>query len=107
MRSKWFFGGWMIVLALGATWAGDEGWTELTGSGGLEAWKSPTGDWAVVGDVGLDPKDPRRLAPEPGSGVIYNGPTGRTGNLLSKESFGDVEVHAEFLIPKGSNSGIK
>jgi hypothetical protein len=26
---------------------------------------------------------------------------------VSKQKFGDVEVHAEFMIPKGSNSGVK
>ncbi len=39
--------------------------------------------------------------------MIYNGPTGRAKNLISKESFGDVELHIEFNVPKGSNSGVK
>jgi hypothetical protein len=38
---------------------------------------------------------------------MYNGPKGRTRNLLSKQSFGDLEMHVEFLIPKKSNSGVK
>ena len=37
----------------------------------------------------------------------YNGPKGRTANLYSIKKFSDVEVHLEFNIPKGSNSGIK
>jgi hypothetical protein len=39
--------------------------------------------------------------------VLINGPTGRTRNLLSTQEFGDIEAHFEFLIPKGSNSGVK
>lgn len=80
------------------------GWIDLTN---LESWRSPTGAWQVVGDVGLDPKDPKRLASEPGTGILVNGKTGRTNNLISKQTFRDLEFHAEFLIPKRSNSGVK
>ncbi|HWE36168.1 MAG TPA: DUF1080 domain-containing protein [Isosphaeraceae bacterium] len=93
------------AVAVAAAGQGD--WKELTGPGGLDAWKKPTGAWEVVGGVRTDPKDPTGLVAEPGTGVIYNGPRKRTSNLVTRESFGDVEVHAEFLIPKGSNSGIK
>ena len=82
----------------------DEGPVDLTG---MEAYRGSTGAWAVVGGVHLDPADPRRLAADPGAGVIYNGPAGRTNNLVTARSFGDVEAHVEFLIPKGSNSGVK
>src|SRR4051794_2731979 len=85
----------------------DDGWTELTGSRSLDAWQPPTEAWAFVGDVHLNPDDPKRLAPDPGTGTLYNGPTGRARNLVTKESFGDLEAHVEFLIPKGSNSGVK
>ena len=74
---------------------------------GLDAWKAPVEGWLAVGSVGLDPKDPKKLAAEEGSGVIYNGPAGRARNIISKEEFGDVELHVEFLLPKGSNSGVK
>jgi hypothetical protein len=85
----------------------EEGWIDLTGSQSFEAWKPPTGEWAFVADVHLDPNNPKRLVAEPGTGALYNGPTGRTKNLETKETFGDVEAHVEFLIPKGSNSGVK
>jgi Domain of Unknown Function (DUF1080) len=87
--------------------ADDEGWVDLTASHDFDAWRPPTGAWAVVGDVRLDPENPRRLVAEPGAGVIYNGPTGRANNLVTKETFDDIEAHVEFLIPKGSNSGVK
>ncbi len=41
-----------------------------------------------------------------GTGVLVNGPTGRTCNLLSRIEHGDVEAHVEFMVPEGSNSGI-
>src|SRR5438270_9309301 len=61
--------------------AAEEGWIDLTGSQSFDAWNSPTGAWAFVADVHLNPDDPKRLAAEPGTGVLYNGPTGRTTNL--------------------------
>jgi hypothetical protein len=79
---------------------------DMTGAD-LAAWKTPHGDWTQVADVELDPKNAKKLLAKDGKGVWYNGPKGRTANLLSKQKFGDVEVHLEFNIPKGSNSGIK
>jgi len=97
----------VVILTLAVATPGrtdDAAWVDLTG---LDAWKPPAEGWATVGSVGLNPKDPKKLAVEPGDGVIYNGPTGRGKNLISKETFGDVEMHVEFNIPRGSNSGVK
>jgi Domain of Unknown Function (DUF1080) len=85
-----------------------EGWIELIGpSGSLDAWKSPATNWENVRGVHLNPSNLKGLAASHGKGVIYNGPKGRAVNLYTKESFGDVELHLEFLVPKGSNSGVK
>jgi len=73
----------------------------------LDAWRTPHGDWQHVGAVELDAKNPRKFAVKEGKGVWYNGAKGRTSNLFSKQKFADVELHVEFNIPKGSNSGIK
>jgi hypothetical protein len=81
---------------------------DLVGDKGLDAWKKPTGAWLVANEVGVDPKDPKKLAAVEGEGgIIVNGPTGRTGNIVTKEKYGDVEAHFEFVVPKGSNSGVK
>jgi hypothetical protein len=85
-------------------WTDEGGWVELTG---LDAWNSPIEGWSVVGSAGLNPSNPKALAVESGTGVIYNGPTGKGKNLISKETFGDVELHIEYCVPKGSNSGVK
>ncbi|MDP6044446.1 MAG: DUF1080 domain-containing protein [Phycisphaerae bacterium] len=75
---------------------------------GLDGWKAQRGadlgKWTEVGGVGLDEKNNRKLATKPGKGIIDNG--GRTKNILSKEEFGDIEAHVEFLVSKGSNSGV-
>jgi hypothetical protein len=93
-------------LAVAAADSGEKPWTELLGEKGLAEWKA-RGEWEVVGDVMIDPENPRRLKSKPGKGVIWNGPKGRSPDLVSKESFRDVEINAEFYIPKKSNSGMK
>ena len=71
----------------------------------LDAWTGPLDNWEEVASVEIDPKNERALIGKPGSGAIYNGPSGRALNLVTKDKYGDVEVSLEFNIPKRSNSG--
>lgn len=80
------------------------GWVELL-TPDLAAWKTPHGDWKIGGDVELNPKNSRQFVLRDGKGMFFNGPKAR--NLYSKQPYGDVEVHLEFNLPKGSNSGLK
>ena len=75
-------------------------------SGDFSAWRSNTGQWQIVGDVFTDPANDKKLSSKPGTGAIVNGPTGRTSHLFSKAEFGDVKAHIEFMVSKGSNSGV-
>lgn len=70
-------------------------------------WRSDPAAWFIAGDAKLDPKNPRRLVGTEGAGVLINGPTGRTINLVTRDEFADIDFHCEFLVPKGSNSGVK
>ena len=85
--------------------ADKDGWISL--SDDLKVWKEPTGEWFLAKSVGIDPKNDRRLAGKPGKGLIVNGKSGRTHNLISRQEWGDVEVALEFMIPNHSNSGVK
>ncbi len=113
MRELWCVAvRWLLCLALflgraAPTGAEEPGWIALSGTNGLEAWRGPTDSWVVAGAVGLDPQNPRQLAAKPGRGILVTGPKGRSRNLVSKQTFGDIEAHIEFLVPKGSNSGVK
>ncbi|MBN2594079.1 MAG: DUF1080 domain-containing protein [Sedimentisphaerales bacterium] len=93
----------VLCFALGAKVIAQR--VTLTGSD-LSAWRSPTGQWQVMGDVFTDPSNEKMLCTKPGTGVIVNGPEGRTSNLLSKAEFGDVKAHIEFMVSKDSNSGV-
>ena len=72
----------------------------------LATWRGETGDWMIAGKVKLDPANTGQLAAARGTGSLVNGPKGRTRNLLSKLEHGDVAAHIEFMVPKGSNSGV-
>lgn len=89
----------------GAANAAEPERVQLTGET-MDAWRSPHGDWQVVGDVQPGGAENRFLVVKSGTGTIVNGETGRTSNLLSKSEHGDVEAHIEFNVPRGSNSGI-
>ena len=96
-----------LACSLSTTRADDkpaEGWVDLSDP---SAWKGNAKGWFLIGEVKLDAKDPKRLASESGTGMICNGPIGKVPNIVTNEVFGDVEVHFDFLLPKGSNSGIK
>jgi hypothetical protein len=72
----------------------------------LSAWREDRGDWHLVGEVSLAADSPEQLTSKPGKGIVVNTPTGKTEHLISKREHGDVETHIEFLVPRGSNSGI-
>jgi len=92
------------ILGLLAT--GSAGAKVYLVGGDFSQWRGNTGQWEIVGDTFTNPKNEKLLSSKPGTGVIVNGPTGRTRNILSKANFGDCRAHIEFMVPKGSNSGV-
>jgi len=79
----------------------------------LKGWKFRGGDkgeakskWSVVESVKLKEGMPNRLDPTAGTGVLLSGDDGRGVDLLSEFEHGDCEVHVEFTVSKGSNSGV-
>jgi hypothetical protein len=81
-------------------------WKPLITTPDLAGFRKPAGEWQVVGEAAADPANEKAIAVKPGAGIIYNGPKGRTSNLFTEAEFGDIAAHIEFLVPKGSNSGI-
>jgi hypothetical protein len=107
----------LVALLLASTdtaaRAGDE-WTPLFNGKDLAGWapRNPQARkvWVVCDDVKLDPADPSRLLPMGKGGrpdaVLLCGGDGRGSDLMTTDAFGDYELHLEFTVPKGSNSGV-
>lgn len=81
----------------GIEWAIGDGWINLD-----DDWKHRAG-WH---DVGGAVADGGVLRIDPGIGLLVNGERGGGGDLVSAAEFGDCELHIEFMIPEGSNSGV-
>jgi hypothetical protein len=96
-----------LLLSTSLLVAEEKPWIELFKGDKLELFTGKQDDWTFAKSVALDEKNPKKLTFEPGSGVLVNSPKGRAADLYTKDKFGDVEVHLEFCIPKGSNAGIK
>jgi hypothetical protein len=91
-----------------------DGWKALFNSKDLSGWKfrNPHARkvWVVCDEVKLDPKDPGRLLPVGQGGtagaVLLCGDDGRGSDIMTAQSFADYQLHIEFTVPKGSNSGV-
>ena len=104
-----------LLLVSGDSVSGaDDGWTPLFNGKDLAGWtpRNPRAKtlWVACDDVKLDPADPSRLLPIGAGGrpdaVLLCGGDGRGSDLMTIDSFRDYELHLEFTVPKGSNSGV-
>ena len=91
-----------------------DGWKPLFNGKNLDGWKprNPRAKnvWVACDDVRLDPAQPERLLPVgPGgspSAALLCGDDGRGSDIMTTENFYDYQLHLEFTVPKGSNSGV-
>ena len=90
-------------------WAIGDGWIDLIQEPGMGGWKGSE-QWLDVEAVKMNPEEPGRLltvsaSDNSAAGIFVNG-DGHVPNLLTESEFGDVELHLEFMVPEGSNSGV-
>jgi hypothetical protein len=71
----------------------------------LDAFNNPKDGWGLCGDAKLDAANRRKLLPVDGKGAILS--TGAGRDLTTKQTYRDCEVEIEFMVPQGSNSGVK
>lgn len=105
--SRAFLSVTFVLLVAGSVPADEKPWLNLLEGDKLDAFPGKTEGWVFTDAVKLDEKNPKKFAFTPGKGILINGVKGSAPDLVTKERFGDIEVHLEFCIPKGSNSGIK
>jgi hypothetical protein len=76
----------------------------------LSAFKTPTANWSIVGDVTVDLNQTNAMTTAPGKGILaciqLPKKAGLAYNLFTASEHGDVDVEVEFVMAKGSNSGI-
>jgi hypothetical protein len=78
-----------------------------------EVWMPIDSRWIFTDEVKLAPDAKGRAdralkaTKKDGGTTWVNGEKGRLPNLITKEEFGDCEIHVEFLVAKGSNAGVK
>jgi len=93
---------------------GEAGWKPLFSGKDLEGWKfrNPNAKkvWIVCDQVRLDPSDPGRLLPEGSGGapsaVLLCVGDASGSDIMTEEHFYDYQLHLEFVVPRGGNSGV-
>ncbi len=84
---------------------GEGEWINLL-EDGLSAWQDSKG-WSTGDEVTVNPANEKEfIISKPGKHIAVVEKKSRAAYLLTKEMHGDVEARIEFMIPKGSNSGI-
>jgi len=90
----------------------EQGWKPLLNGKDLTGWHGQDpgkpNEWYTSPTVFFDRLlGPTRLSGRKGPGDrIINSPAGRTVNLVTDEKHGDIELYIEWMVSKGSNSGV-
>ena len=74
----------------------------------LTGWKTAGGkaeETLKVGAAKVDPADPTALVVEDGGADLVNFKA-HARDFYSEAQFGDAKIEVEFMVPKGSNSGV-
>jgi len=96
----------MVLLPAVMIGAGDEQKVLFNGTN-MDGWRPQShGTWSAVAETTLDAQEQNHFKTKPGTGVLVNSARGTTCDLLSEFEHGDCELQLEFMIAKGSNSGV-
>ncbi len=93
-----------LIAISSVAFAAESAWIEPLKGPDLNAFRQPHDKWQFVGEASLDTADPAKIATKPGTGVLVG--NGGIPNIFTNVEHGDVELHIEFMVPKGSNSGV-
>jgi len=73
----------------------------------LSQFKVDAQNWQIAGNVYSDWTTEQSLEASEGKGILVNKPTDtEKGNIMTTWEHGDIDMEIDFLVPKGSNSGI-
>lgn len=85
----------------------ETGWVELLKKAEKSPWRKVDPMWLYSSEVALDSEKGTKLKATGAGAIWVNGVNGRVSDLLTTQTYGDLEVHVEFFLGKNSNSGIK
>ena len=72
----------------------------------LSDFVQPVGNWVKANAVQMDVLSPKTLIFKADGDCFVNGVDGKAKYLVTKDSYQDIELKREFMLPKDSNSGI-
>jgi hypothetical protein len=73
----------------------------------MDSFRPTAGNWKLAGDVYYNLNKAGKGKIQPGTGVLVNDPSDKSrDNLFTKMEHGDIELELDFMMDKGSNSGI-
>lgn len=72
----------------------------------FDSFVTPVGHWLKADDIKMDAKNTELLSFIEGNDCFVNGVDGSAQYLVSQKEYQDMEMHLEFMLPKGSNSGV-
>ena len=72
----------------------------------LSAFKSPSANWQIAGNVMADMNKKNDMQKMEGTGILVNLPGEKASDIFSNFQHGDVDIELDYMMAKGSNSGI-
>ncbi|WP_147238761.1 3-keto-disaccharide hydrolase [Mucilaginibacter hurinus] len=73
----------------------------------LSSFKNPPANWSVAGSVSSDFNKVNSLDKKKGSGILVNiNDKKKNEDIFTNFEHGDIDLSVDFMMPKGSNSGI-
>lgn len=73
----------------------------------LSSFKNPPANWSVAGSVSSDLNKMNSLTKKSGTGILVNiTDQKKNEDIFTNLQHGDIDLSVDFMMPKGSNSGI-
>lgn len=99
---------YIFALAVCLLWARGADSQNVIQIKDLSSFKDPSSTWKMAGSVAADLERPNVLNITNGTAILVNLPDKKNkgADLFTREEFGDMDVELDFMMAKGSNSGI-
>ncbi|WP_375443901.1 DUF1080 domain-containing protein [uncultured Fibrella sp.] len=97
----------LLALSLSAVAQQNEIPSQTIDLQNLSAFRPTGNNWKVVGEASYDPNTAGKGSTRPGSGILVNTLSAKANeHLLTTVEHGDLQLDLDFMMEKGSNSGI-